>query len=58
LYEHIVRDYDDYVRIDEYIAGNPANWENDSTDRCAEKRCRISERYFSSLKKNVKKHTK
>jgi len=29
MYEHIIRDYNDYARIDEYILTNPANWESD-----------------------------
>jgi len=29
MYEHIIRDYGDYVRIDEYIFANPEKWEND-----------------------------
>ena len=29
MYEHIIRDYDDYARIDEYIFNNPAKWESD-----------------------------
>jgi len=27
--EHIIRDYNDYARIDEYILNNPAKWESD-----------------------------
>ena len=27
--EHIIRDYDNYVRIDEYILTNPQKWESD-----------------------------
>jgi putative transposase len=29
LYEHIVRDYESYKRIANYIRNNPANWEED-----------------------------
>jgi len=29
MYEHIIRDYNDYVHIDEYILTNPQKWEND-----------------------------
>lgn len=28
-YDHIVRDFADYARIEAYILDNPANWEND-----------------------------
>ncbi|MDR0829716.1 MAG: hypothetical protein LBN95_06355 [Prevotellaceae bacterium] len=29
LWEHIIRDYEDYNRITEYILSNPKNWEKD-----------------------------
>ena len=29
MYEHIIRDYNDYARIDEYIFNNPEKWESD-----------------------------
>ena len=29
MYEHIIRDYNDYARIDEYILNNPEKWESD-----------------------------
>ena len=29
FYEHIIRDYDDYSRIANYIANNPKKWEDD-----------------------------
>jgi len=29
MYEHIIRDYSNYARIDEYILSNPQKWEND-----------------------------
>jgi REP element-mobilizing transposase RayT len=29
LWEHIVRDYADYARIDDYISNNPAKWNED-----------------------------
>ena len=29
MYEHIIRDYGDYARIDEYILNNPAKWKSD-----------------------------
>lgn len=32
-YEHIIRDEDEFERIREYIANNPANWEFDSENR-------------------------
>lgn len=28
-YEHIIRDYEDYIRIADYIEDNPINWERD-----------------------------
>ena len=29
FYDHIVRNYDDYMRIYRYITNNPANWDED-----------------------------
>ena len=29
MYEHIIRGWDDYMRISEYIENNPAKWESD-----------------------------
>jgi REP element-mobilizing transposase RayT len=29
LYEHIIRNHDDYIRIDNYITNNPLHWWND-----------------------------
>ena len=29
FYDHVIRDYDDYIRIWEYIDTNPAKWEQD-----------------------------
>ncbi len=29
FYDHIIRDYDEYRRIADYIHNNPDNWEND-----------------------------
>jgi hypothetical protein len=28
-YEHIIRDWNDYIRISEYIINNPVKWESD-----------------------------
>jgi len=28
-HEHIIRDHNDYARIEEYIVNNPINWDND-----------------------------
>jgi hypothetical protein len=30
LWEHVVLDYNDYARIDDYIANNPAKWNDDT----------------------------
>ena len=29
FYDHIIRSHDEFVRISNYIANNPANWNND-----------------------------
>jgi REP element-mobilizing transposase RayT len=29
FYEHVIRDYNEYARIDEYIGNNPARWNTD-----------------------------
>jgi REP element-mobilizing transposase RayT len=30
LWEHIIRDYNDYARIDDYITNNPLRWKDDT----------------------------